>query len=405
MFSELIIGRIEAYFQRVTGQHAFFVPSGRFGIYLSLCELFSPGQRIIVSPVTDDFVLFAVLAAGLKPIFIDIDPNTGGFYPDKIKEAAAIGARGVLTTNLYGIPENMPAIQKACDDNGLVLIEDCAHAMGSTVGGKLIGQFGEISIFSLAKTIRGEGGIVTTRNIKLIKAVRKRAAAYLQHASPFLSTYLSLRLLVSDLLSSSASLRKGLTTLLSPLLCLLPNPHVNKGEERDFKHRGHRILIRREDFIGFEKRVALDQYDPYFKKGKPRYREVPCWYTLLKNLYLFRQFDKRSPFYRKARIPMDKYLQLEKFNLPQDASPCYFKVPFFTKDREKHIVALAALGIAVNHIYDPPLPVSLPPEFYISCMTDEVACLRWSESVLPVFPQDVEKVSAYFRERESVDKI
>ncbi len=80
---------------------------------------------------------------GLVPVYVDVELGTYNPTPEAI--AAAIGprTRGVVAAHALGNPFDAPAIRRLCDEHGLVLIEDCCDALGSRVGGRLVGTFGE----------------------------------------------------------------------------------------------------------------------------------------------------------------------------------------------------------------------------------------------------------------------
>src|SRR5687767_5843946 len=73
---------IEEFFRRRYGREALYLPSGRLGLYVAFREWLSPGDRLLMSPVTDDVVFFTVLAAGLVPVLGPIDPRTGNLDPE-----------------------------------------------------------------------------------------------------------------------------------------------------------------------------------------------------------------------------------------------------------------------------------------------------------------------------------
>ncbi|MEW5632339.1 DegT/DnrJ/EryC1/StrS family aminotransferase, partial [Streptomyces hydrogenans] len=71
--------------------------------------------------------------------------------PAAVPDAVWSGLSAVLTTNLYGNPDPAPALRERCDRLGIPLLEDAAHAIGSTVGGRPVGAWGDAAVFSLSK--------------------------------------------------------------------------------------------------------------------------------------------------------------------------------------------------------------------------------------------------------------
>src|SRR6266545_4485624 len=138
------------------GREALYLPSGRAALYLAFREWLRPGDRLLMSPVTDDVVFFVVLAAGLVPVIGPIDPRTGNLAPTAIEDSAWPTLRAVLTTNLYGIPDRMDLLEERCRQHDLVLLEDAAHAIDSRCEERRIGQFGVAAAYSLHKHLEVE---------------------------------------------------------------------------------------------------------------------------------------------------------------------------------------------------------------------------------------------------------
>jgi len=86
--------------------------------------------------------------AGLKPVFVDVDPLTFNLDPGKIEAAVTERTRVIVPTHLYGQPCEMSAIIKAAQAHDLIIIEDCAQAVGARYRGRLVGTFGTASFFS-----------------------------------------------------------------------------------------------------------------------------------------------------------------------------------------------------------------------------------------------------------------
>ncbi|MFC8276886.1 DegT/DnrJ/EryC1/StrS family aminotransferase [Streptomyces sp. NPDC057271] len=136
---------------RLGGRECLHVPSCRFGLYLALRHWCRPGGRVLMSPVNDDVIFFVVLAAGLRPVQAPLDPRDGSIDTAAVPDSLWSGLSAVLTTNLYGNPDPAPELRAHCDAWGIPLLEDAAHAIGSTVGGRPVGTWGEASVFSLSK--------------------------------------------------------------------------------------------------------------------------------------------------------------------------------------------------------------------------------------------------------------
>jgi dTDP-4-amino-4,6-dideoxygalactose transaminase len=92
-----VLERLEAAFASRLGRECLYVPSNRFGLFIALRHWMSPGQRLLMSPISADEILFLVLAAGLRPVIAPTNPRTGGI---DARTAGELRFDGILTTNL-----------------------------------------------------------------------------------------------------------------------------------------------------------------------------------------------------------------------------------------------------------------------------------------------------------------
>lgn len=117
----------------------------------------------------------ALVWLGLKPIFIDCDPNKFTIDPEKTKEKITSKTSAILATHIFGNPCNNQALKEIADDYKLKLIFDAAHGAGSTYRDEKIGNFGNGESFSMSPTkvlTAGEGGLVTTNDNVLAEGIR-----------------------------------------------------------------------------------------------------------------------------------------------------------------------------------------------------------------------------------------
>ncbi|RDG38677.1 DegT/DnrJ/EryC1/StrS aminotransferase family protein, partial [Streptomyces corynorhini] len=140
------------------GRDVLYMPSCRLGLYVALRHWCPPGGRVLMSPVNDDVIFFVVLAAGLRPVQAPLNPYDGSIDVDAVPESTWRGLSGVITTNLYGNPDPAAELRLRCDALGIPLIEDAAHAIGSTVAGRPVGSFGDAAVFSLSKHVGAKTG-------------------------------------------------------------------------------------------------------------------------------------------------------------------------------------------------------------------------------------------------------
>lgn len=105
--------------------------------------------------------------SGGKPVFADIDNETYNISPKSIEEKITNKTKAIIPVHFTGQPVELNAIQKIAKENNLIIIEDAAHALGTTYKNKKIGSIGDMTMFSfhpVKHITTGEGGVITTNN-------------------------------------------------------------------------------------------------------------------------------------------------------------------------------------------------------------------------------------------------
>jgi perosamine synthetase len=185
--------------------HAVTASFGRMACYYILRALdFPTGSEIIFPALTFWVVPEIARRAGLKPVFVDVDPTTFNIDPAKIEAAISEKTRAIVPTHLYGQPCEMTEVMRMADQHGLVVIEDCAQAAGARYRGRQVGTFGNAAFFSfqLLKGINTYGGgMALTNDSSLAERIRAQAHSEPAQSSAELikrfATGLTVRALVS----------------------------------------------------------------------------------------------------------------------------------------------------------------------------------------------------------------
>lgn len=125
--------------------------------------------EVITSPITFLASANCVLYAGGTVVFADIDPTTACIDPEEIKKRITPNTKAIIPVHFAGHPCDMEAIQKIAREHNLFVVEDAAHAIGSSYKGTKIGscKYSDMTVFSFhpVKTMTtGEGGAITTNN-------------------------------------------------------------------------------------------------------------------------------------------------------------------------------------------------------------------------------------------------
>lgn len=147
------------------------VSSCTAGLQLSLIGLgIRAGDEVITTPLSFIASSNAIEYVGARPVFIDVDIDTGLIKEDAIEKAITPKTKAILVVHLYGQMCDMKRLNKIATKHNLKLIEDAAHALESSRDGIKPGQLSDAAVFSFyaTKTITsGEGGAVATRHKKL----------------------------------------------------------------------------------------------------------------------------------------------------------------------------------------------------------------------------------------------
>jgi UDP-4-amino-4,6-dideoxy-N-acetyl-beta-L-altrosamine transaminase len=128
------------------------------------------GSEVISTAFTFAATNNALLYNGLKPVFADIRRETRNIDPEDIRRKITRKTRAIMVVDFAGHPCDLKEIREIAEDHNLFLIEDAAHALGSSYNGKKIGTFADITVFSFhpVKPITtGEGGATVTEDSDL----------------------------------------------------------------------------------------------------------------------------------------------------------------------------------------------------------------------------------------------
>ena len=120
----------------------------------------------------------AVIKSGAKPVFVDVEYETGNINPEKIEEVITKNTQAIMPVHYAGQVCDMKRIMEIAKKNNLLVIEDSAETIGGTHYGKQAGSFstGCFSFFPTKNIAIGEGGILTTNNEEIAKTVKALSA-------------------------------------------------------------------------------------------------------------------------------------------------------------------------------------------------------------------------------------
>ncbi|NBO25918.1 MAG: dTDP-4-amino-4,6-dideoxygalactose transaminase [Actinobacteria bacterium] len=137
---------------------------------LLLCDL-DPGDEVLIPSYNFSSAPAVALSLGLVPVFVDIDPVNLNLDPNLIEPAITKNTRGIIPIHYGGVPAEIESINELATKNELIVIEDNAHSLGSSINGKPLGSLSDISTLSFHSTKNvscGEGGALQTSNDEFI---------------------------------------------------------------------------------------------------------------------------------------------------------------------------------------------------------------------------------------------
>lgn len=158
--------------------HAVGVGTGTDAIALILRALdIGPGDEVITTPVTAAYTALAVMMAGARPVFADVDPQRLTIDPACVERAITPRTRAILPVHLYGQPADMVALDAIARRHSLAIVEDACQAHLARAAGRAVGTFGAAGAFSFYPTKNlgalGDGGAVVTNDAALAERVRR----------------------------------------------------------------------------------------------------------------------------------------------------------------------------------------------------------------------------------------
>ena len=178
---QLTLGRYGAEFEQKWAAfcgvpHAVAVSSGTSSLEIILRYLGIAGKDVLVPTNTFFATAAAVVHAGGRPVLVDMDPESFAMRPEDLEKKLTPATVAVVLVHVGGLVSGrMPEVVDFATRKGLRLVEDAAHAHGSTLGGKSAGAFGFAGSFSFYPTkvmTCAEGGMIVTHDRQLAEEAR-----------------------------------------------------------------------------------------------------------------------------------------------------------------------------------------------------------------------------------------
>lgn len=286
---------LDSYF--MNDRRAMTFNSATAGLHAALIAIgIKKGDEVITTPLTFAATANVIAMLGAKPVFVDVDVNTFNIDPQKIAAACNSNTKAIMPVHYAGIPVDLDPIYETAKERNLRVIEDAAHAMGSSYKGKTIGSFGDIQVFSfhpIKNMTTGEGGCVVLNNDyndeqKMIELQRfhgidrsiwdrfsKNSSSYYDVVFPgFKSNLSDIQAAIGvhqlkELECMNSKRRKIMDFYKSNLSDMEDVLRTQSDPDYDFVHSGHLfpILIldeiKRDDFMNYLKEYSIGS-TPYY---------------------------------------------------------------------------------------------------------------------------------------------
>lgn len=163
----------EKFSEFTNSQNTCAVSNGTVALHLALVALgIKPGDEVLVPNLTFAAPVNAVIYCGAVPVLVDVNKHTMTMDVDHLQKAVTKKTTAIVPVHLYGHPAPMNEIMDIARDNNLIVVEDCAEAIGSYYNNKHVGTIGHAGTFSFFgnKTITtGEGGMIIFKDESILK--------------------------------------------------------------------------------------------------------------------------------------------------------------------------------------------------------------------------------------------
>jgi dTDP-3-amino-3,4,6-trideoxy-alpha-D-glucose transaminase len=158
--------------------HAAGVGTGTDALAIALRAMgIGPGDEVITAPLSAAYSALAIMMAGARPVFADIDPDRLTLDPAAAAAAVTPRTAAIMPVHLYGQPADMAALSAVAHRHNLAILEDCCQAHFAACGGQPVGSFGAAAAYSFYPTKNlgalGDGGALTTSDAALAARVRR----------------------------------------------------------------------------------------------------------------------------------------------------------------------------------------------------------------------------------------
>lgn len=254
-------GLVEEWFAKTYHPYGLYsLNCGRSALFLLLSSLgLKKGDEVILQAFTCVAVPEIILFCAATPVYADIQKENFNLDTTDLQKKITSRTKAVIVQHTFGIPADIVRIKEICSKNNLFLIEDCAHSLGASFAGKLLGSYGDAAFFSFGRdkvvsSVFG-GMLIINKKDKLLRKKSER----LYHSFKFPSRFWIFKQLLHPIITylvihSYNFFNLGKILLYLVMKIKLLSPPVEKGELK-----GLRPAFLAQKFPNSLARLALHQ--------------------------------------------------------------------------------------------------------------------------------------------------
>ena len=314
------VKRLEKVFQKwLPIKYTFAFSSGRGGLYAILSSLnLKKDDEVLIQAYTCLAVPNPVVWTGAQPVYVDIGRDTLAMSPEDLKKKITKQSKVIIIQHTFGQPAHLDQLVSIARKHNLIIIEDCAHALGSQYKGKKIGRFGDVSFFSFGrdKVISSVfGGLVATNDKKLALKIKA-----FQKTRPLPSKGWVFQQLLQPIVTSVAKLSYNFLALGKIILAVTKQGRIisksvlaveKKAGQPDF------LTNRMSNALAL---LALKQFKKLDRFNNHRQTIAALYYQQLKgfNYWLPQEITDSSSIYLRYNLQTDQAAKIRQMAKAQD---------------------------------------------------------------------------------------
>jgi len=265
------------------------VGNGMDAIEIGLRALgIGPGDEVITTPMTAFATVLAILRSGATPVLADIDPGTALLSVDSAERCVSAKTKAVILVHLYGQMRSMTTWTRFCENNNLLLIEDCAQSHLASWGNKTCGSYGVFGAYSFYPTKNlgavGDAGMIVTDNIDIAERSTniRNYGQSIRYEHPIVGMNSRLDEVQAAILSEKLKWLEGQTNkrreIASAYNLFITNPLIeklNEPEEYD-SHVYHLYVVKVKARNELLKHLQKNEIQTLIHYPIPVHSQLPC---------------------------------------------------------------------------------------------------------------------------------